>query len=74
MKRIILTAILLSAFALLLSGCASMIMPYAEEPLCRKGVEGGYCGSLSDVYDAVTCEQYPKQENKRNNTKGAYLK
>ena len=51
-----------------------MIMPYAEEPLCRKGVEGGYCGSLSDVYDAVTCEQYPKQGNNRNNTKGAYLK
>jgi hypothetical protein len=51
-----------------------MIMPYAEEPLCRKGVEGGYCGSLSDVYDAVSYEQYSKQTHNRNNTKGDYLK
>jgi hypothetical protein len=74
MKKTISIIILSILIALLLSACASMIMPYAEEPLCRKGVEGGYCGSLSDVYDAVSYEQYSKQTHNRNNTKGDYLK
>lgn len=74
MEKIISIATLSLLLALLLSGCASMIMPYAEEPLCRKGVEGGYCGSLTDVYDIVSYEQYLKQTHDRNNTKGDYLK
>lgn len=45
-------AIVVLMLSLVLSSCAVM-MPYAEEPLCRKSVSGGYCGSLSDVYDAT---------------------
>jgi hypothetical protein len=73
-QKIISIAIVSTLLVLLLNGCASIIMPYADEPLCRKGVEGGYCGSLSDVYDAVTYEQYPKQTNNHNRTKGDYVK
>lgn len=34
-----------------LSSCSSMLLPYHEEPLCRKGVSGGFCGSLSEIYE-----------------------
>lgn len=33
-----------------LSSC-SLLLPYEEEPLCKLGKEGGYCGSISDVYE-----------------------
>ena len=36
--------------AVFLSGC-SILLPYEEEPLCKIGKEGGYCGSLYDVYE-----------------------
>ncbi len=35
--------------SLIVSSCA-FLLPYEEEPLCKIGKEGGYCGSISDVY------------------------
>ena len=34
-----------------LSGCASMVMPYSDTPLCKKGAAAGYCGSITEVYE-----------------------
>jgi len=39
-------------FAFVSSSC-SLILPYEEEPLCKIGREGGYCGSIMDVYEAT---------------------
>lgn len=74
MKKIFILALAFILSVIFLSGCASLILPYEEEPLCRLGVEGGYCGSLSDVYDAVSYEMYPKKREGNRNTKGEYLK
>lgn len=74
MKNIYILAVALFLSVMFLSGCASLILPYEEEPLCRLGVEGGYCGSLSDVYDAVSYEMYLKKRQGCINTKGEYLK
>ncbi|WP_418180604.1 hypothetical protein ACNSOL_00260 [Aliarcobacter lanthieri] len=42
----------------ILTGCGSKIfMPYEEEPLCNAGKGSGYCGSVSDVYEAKIKEQ-----------------
>ncbi len=46
MKKMFLTA----AVSIFSFGC-SAIMPYEEEPLCKIGKEGGYCGSVFDVYN-----------------------
>lgn len=45
-----------TALCLLATGCAGVLVPYHDEPLCRKGSTGGYCGSVTEVYDAVTGE------------------
>ena len=45
----------------LLVGCTKLIMPYAEEPMCRKGIVGGYCGSITEVYDVTTEEMKRKK-------------
>ena len=34
-----------------LTGCASMVMPYSDTPLCKKGAAAGYCGSITEVYE-----------------------
>jgi len=33
------------------TSCSQMLMPYAEEKLCNKGVAYGYCGRISEVYE-----------------------
>ena len=35
---------------LMLTSCSSVLLPYHEEPLCRKGSGVGFCGSLSEIY------------------------
>ena len=35
----------------LLTSCSKLLLPYNEEPLCRKGPEVGFCGSLSEIYE-----------------------
>ena len=40
--------VLISVF---ISSCSQMLMPYAEEKLCNKGVAYGYCGRISEVYE-----------------------
>jgi hypothetical protein len=52
-SRLIISAVVVTA---LCSGCASLMLGYSEEPLCRKGVYGGYCASMTEVYDEVTKE------------------
>ncbi len=51
---------LLSGLALtmltVLGGCASMVMPYSDTPLCKKGASAGYCGSITEVYEETTRE------------------
>ena len=55
MKKII---VLLALAGIVLSGCSTkVLLPYEENPVCSRGKEGGYCGSLSDVY-----KQIEKQE------------
>jgi hypothetical protein len=45
------TLILLAFSMLLFSGCSSKILlPYEEEPLCKRGAGEGICGSVSDVH------------------------
>jgi len=41
------------------AGCSSMLMPYNEEPLCNKGVQSGWCGSVSEIYEDM--EENPKK-------------
>lgn len=37
--------------ALLFAGCSSkVLMPYESEPLCKRGIGEGMCGSVSQVY------------------------
>ncbi len=54
MKNGVYMFFLILSVAVLTSGCASIVIPYHETPLCSKGVTGGYCASISEVYDAVT--------------------
>lgn len=44
-------------------GCASMVMPYAENPLCSKGQVGGYCGTVTDVNE-ITDKEMDKRKKK----------
>ncbi|HIC97895.1 MAG TPA: hypothetical protein EYP11_05820 [Aquificaceae bacterium] len=37
--------------ALFLTSCAQVLLPYHEEPLCKKESRVGYCGSLSEIYE-----------------------
>lgn len=65
-RPVMLLAIAL-CFSLFVAACSTM-MPYADEPLCRKSVSGGYCGSLSDVYDATVRDSDAKaQKNAQGN-------
>ncbi|WP_457641311.1 hypothetical protein [Persephonella sp.] len=50
MKKVLLLA-LLTGF--LMSCSTKILLPYEENPLCNAGKEGGYCGSLSDVYKYI---------------------
>jgi hypothetical protein len=34
-----------------ITSCSSLLMPYSEDHLCRKGSEIGFCGSLSELYE-----------------------
>jgi hypothetical protein len=46
-------AVLISV-VVFLSGCSTLIVPYHNEPLCKKVDGGGYCGSITEVYHAVS--------------------
>lgn len=52
-KRIVGLVLSLLGVALC-TGCTSIVLPYHEEPLCRKGVTGGYCASMTEVYDEIS--------------------
>lgn len=43
--------ILVTFVGFLISSCSQILMPYAEEKLCNKGVAYGYCGRISEVYE-----------------------
>lgn len=47
-----------------LYGCASIVMPYHEDPLCKRGVAGGYCGNLTEIDDYVE-QKYLNKKNRR---------
>lgn len=47
--------------AILISGCSSKILlPYEEEPLCKRGPNDGMCGSVSQVYKKSLKVDYEK--------------
>jgi len=48
MKKLILLIVISLIFS---SSCSKMLMPYAEEKLCNKGVAYGYCGRISEIYE-----------------------
>jgi len=61
--RIIMSIILLTMI-LSLNGCAQALMPYAENPLCSKGVAGGYCGTITDVNEVTDREMEARKQSK----------
>lgn len=54
MKGIILSVMII----FIISGCSKVLLPYEEEPACKKGIGKGVCGSLSEVY------KYSSEEKK----------
>ncbi len=51
--------ILFAGFLFLLTSCSRILLPYHEEPLCRKGPGVGFCGSLSEIYEDM--EKHPEK-------------
>lgn len=49
----LLLVLLLCVFAASACSLSKIVLPYEEEPLCKIGYGGGYCGSITDVYDRV---------------------
>ncbi|HHJ63323.1 MAG TPA: hypothetical protein ENJ61_00285 [Aquifex aeolicus] len=47
MKGILILCVFLS---LLVGSCGGLLLPYHEEPLCRREGTVGFCGSLSEIY------------------------
>lgn len=42
---------LIAIATVLLTGCGSkVLMPYESEPLCKRGMGEGMCGSVSQVF------------------------
>lgn len=55
MKRFIVAAMIIAGF----SGCSSkVLLPYEDEPLCKRGNGEGMCGSVSEVYKATARINY----------------
>ncbi len=52
-----------------LSACSAtqILLPYHEEPLCRKGYGTGYCGGISEVYDRIDKDLANKKTSRREN-------
>ncbi|MFN3978486.1 MAG: hypothetical protein ACK4J2_07540 [Sulfurihydrogenibium azorense] len=48
MKRVFILSMVL--FGSFISSC-SIFMPYEEEHACKRGINTGLCGSVSDVYN-----------------------
>ncbi len=45
MRRVLILCIFLSLYS-----CSGVLLPYHEEPLCRREESVGFCGSLSEIY------------------------
>jgi len=65
----ILLLFLLILLLITMSGCASIIMPYTENPLCSKGQAGGYCGTITDVNEVTDREMNMNKKNKYSKRK-----
>jgi len=52
MKKIFIMVLL----SLTVISCSKVMLPYAENPVCRKGVDSGLCGSVPDVYNHLVLE------------------
>lgn len=50
MKYKILMVLILVVYAGLTTSCSRIFMPYKETYSCRKGVDVGLCGSVSNIY------------------------
>ncbi len=52
-------SLILSTF--IFTGCTNKVfMPYEDQPLCSAGVNSGYCGSVSDVYQQKIADEQNK--------------
>ena len=59
MKKIF---IFMAIFQTILTSCSTKILlPYEENTVCSLGKEGGYCGSLSDVYEYIEKQEEEKE-------------
>lgn len=51
--------IVLIYVALLLNACSmKILLPYEEEPSCKRGQKEGMCGSVSEIYKTTTRINY----------------
>ena len=57
MKKSAVLALL--GLSLFLTSCSRILLPYHEEPLCKKGPGVGFCGSLSEIYEDM--EKHPEK-------------
>ncbi len=63
---------LITLSSLTLNSC-SILMPYEENPACRKGNQTGLCGSITDIYNYYNqgytikdAEKLTEDKNKKN--------
>lgn len=55
-KLVVLMFLFIGSF---ISSCSTkLIVPFEEEKVCVKGVEYGYCGRISDVYEDTIKRPY----------------
>jgi hypothetical protein len=66
--------LLITLSSLTLSSC-SILMPYDENPICKRGNHTGLCGSITDVYNYYDqgytikdAENLSKNKNKEENS------
>lgn len=54
--------VLVAIFSTISTSCSTKILlPYEENTVCNLGKEGGYCGSLSDVYEYIEKQEEEKK-------------
>lgn len=47
-----------------LTSCSGMLLPYHSEYFCKRGAEGGECGSIKEVYEKLESGEKGKNEKK----------
>jgi len=61
LHKLLLLVLLLSSTISLSSCASSWLMPYSSDLGCRKNPDGGYCGSVDQVYKQSFIDQAKMQ-------------